>query len=89
MTIKQLRYFITVADCENVTKAAKICNVTQPTISLQIKVLEKSLGVQLLKHRSGRGNDLVVTEIGESVLKQARNVLLESSKITELINKNR
>ena len=48
MEIRVLRYFITVAREENITKAAKSLHVTQPTLSRQLMQLEEELEVKLL-----------------------------------------
>lgn len=44
METRVLRYFLTVAQTSNITKAAVELHVTQPTLSRQIKELEKELG---------------------------------------------
>ena len=49
MEIRTLRYFLAVAREENMTKAAQILHVTQPTLSKALKSLEDELGKQLLK----------------------------------------
>lgn len=48
MELRTLRYFLAVAQEENITKAAELLHVTQPTLSRQIMELEKELGVTLL-----------------------------------------
>lgn len=47
MTIQQIQFFLTVANCGNFTKAAEILFSSQPTISRQILMLEEELGYQL------------------------------------------
>jgi len=54
MEIRVLRYFLTVAREENITKAAEILHITQPTLSLKLANLEKELGVQLFNRRNIR-----------------------------------
>ncbi|SKA82608.1 regulatory helix-turn-helix protein, lysR family [Clostridium sp. USBA 49] len=54
MEIRVLRYFLTVAREENITKAAEILHITQPTLSLKLANLEKELGVQLFNGRNIR-----------------------------------
>ena len=48
MEIRVLRYFLAVAREGNITAAANLLHLTQPTLSRQIKDLEEELGVQLL-----------------------------------------
>ena len=48
MDIRILRYFLAVAREENITKAAELLHVTQPTLSRQIAQLEEEMGVKLL-----------------------------------------
>lgn len=51
MELRVLRYFLMVAQEENITKAAALLHLTQPTLSRQLKQLEEELGVQLF-HRN-------------------------------------
>ena len=52
MEIKTLRYFLAVAREENMTRAAEILHVTQPTLSKQLKALEDELGKKLFTRHS-------------------------------------
>ena len=47
MTITQLKYIITLEKTRNFTKAAYICNISQPTLSMQIQKLEEELKVKI------------------------------------------
>ena len=47
MEIRVLRYFLTVAREENITKAAEVLHITQPALSRQLAQLEEELGVKL------------------------------------------
>lgn len=49
MEIRVLRYFLTVAQEENITKAANALHITQPALSRQIAQMEEEMGVRLLK----------------------------------------
>lgn len=49
MELRVLRYFLTIAEEENITRAADILHVTQPTLSRQMMQLEDELGVKLFK----------------------------------------
>ena len=54
MEIRTLRYFLAVAREENMTRAAEILHVTQPTLSKQIHALEDELGKKLFTRHSFR-----------------------------------
>lgn len=72
MELRQLEYFVTVAQERNFTRAAAKVHVAQPGVSAQIRRLERELGQDLLD-RSGRAVRL--TEVGEAVLPYARAAL--------------
>jgi len=72
MELRQLEYFVTVADERNFTRAAAKLHVTQPGVSAQVRQLERELGQELLD-RSGRVTRL--TEAGQVVLPFARAAL--------------
>src|SRR5437763_8919642 len=72
MELRQLRYFVTVADEANFTRAAERLHVAQPGVSAQVRRLERELGHELLD-RSGRSVRL--TEVGAAVLPYARAAL--------------
>jgi len=57
MDLRNLQYFLSVAETGSFSKASAFLSVTQPTLSRQIKALETRLGVSLL-HRDGRGISL-------------------------------
>lgn len=72
MELRHLRYFIAVAEQENVSRAALKLHVSQPGISRQIHDLEEEIGVQLFE-RSPKS--LKLTEAGKKFLDEARAVL--------------
>jgi DNA-binding transcriptional LysR family regulator len=72
MELRHLRYFIRVAEEENVSRAALKLHVSQPALSRQIRDLEEELGFPLLK-RSAKSVRL--TEAGRAFLTEARAVL--------------
>jgi len=61
MEIHQVRYFLAVANTLNFTRAAELCHVSQPALTVAIKRLEEELGGPLL-HREGRR--ILLTEFG-------------------------
>jgi DNA-binding transcriptional LysR family regulator len=70
--LRYLKYFVTVAERQNFTRAAEELRVAQPAISQQIKVLEEELGVSLL-HRTKRSVKL--TAAGNAFLSEAKEIL--------------
>ncbi len=72
MTLHQLNIWITIARCLSITKAAEELRIKQPSVTQQIKRLEKEYGVKLY-NVSGRGIEL--TQAGRLSLKYAKKIL--------------
>lgn len=72
MELRHLRYFVAVAELENVTRAARKLHVSQPALSRQVRDLEDELGFNLLE-RSAKSVRL--TEAGRVFLTEAQAVL--------------
>jgi DNA-binding transcriptional LysR family regulator len=72
MELRHLRYFVAVAEAENVSRAALKLHVSQPGISRQIRDLEDEIGFQLFE-RSAKS--IKLTDAGKSFLTEARAVL--------------
>jgi DNA-binding transcriptional LysR family regulator len=77
MELRHLRYFVAVAEEQNVTRAAARLNVSQPPLSRQIRDLEEELGVQLLERAA---NSMQLTEAGRVFLAEARAVLQRAAE---------
>ena len=73
-TLRQLEYLVTLADTGSFVQAARAANVSQPTLSQQVKALEHRLGVRLLD-RAATG--AILTPVGRSIVAKARTVLGE------------
>src|SRR5258707_3604146 len=74
MELRQVRYFVAVAETLNFRKASDQLHVSQPSLSVQIKQLEDELGVFLFR-RSKR--HVEITRAGEAFLSAAREILLK------------
>ena len=86
MDLKILRYFLTVSNTNNITKAADLLHITQPTLSRQLIMLEQSLGVELFE-KNGRA--MTLTPEGKLLKSRARDILdLAALTIKELTEKN-
>ena len=72
MELRHLRYFVAVAESENVTRAAERLHVSQPALSRQVRDLEDELGFALLR-RTAKAVSL--TDAGRSFLVESRAVL--------------
>ena len=77
MELRVLKYFLMVAREENITKAAQLLHVTQPTLSRQLMQLEEELGVQLF-HR-GKHN-VTLTDDGMLLRRRAQELVSLSEK---------
>jgi LysR family transcriptional regulator, hydrogen peroxide-inducible genes activator len=81
MNLRDLRYFVALADTRHFGKAAERSFVSQPTLSAQIKKLETYLGVQLIERQPRK---VTLTEMGTKILPLARRILQESDEIVSL-----
>ena len=72
VTLKQLEYFVAVAENLNFRRAADKLFVSQPSLSQQIKKLEYEVGVQLVERDH---HHVALTDAGEDFLEDAQNVL--------------
>jgi len=86
MDIRQLQYLVALAREKHFTRAAKACNVTQPTLSGRIRQLEQDLGVPIVE-RGQRFHGL--TKEGERVLKWAHAILDDWASLQQEISKLR
>ena len=72
MDLKQIEYFVRVAELGSFTRAAVVLNIAQPALSRQVRLLEVELRQNLLV-RNGRG--AIPTEAGKVLLEHGRGIL--------------
>lgn len=72
MNLNHLQYFVTLAEVEHYTKAAKQLSITQPSLSHAVSMMEKELGVQLFEKR---GRNVFLTSCGKEFLTYAKESL--------------
>lgn len=82
MDLRQLKYFVQIAESGNFSRAAEVLRIAQPSLSQQMKNLEEELGVDLLL-RHARG--VTTTELGQQFYEHARRILQEADRAKEVI----
>ena len=73
VTLKQLSYFVAVADAGSLAGAAKILHVSQPSISAALSAIENTLDVDLFLRHHAQG--VTLTPTGRQLLGAARAIL--------------
>jgi DNA-binding transcriptional LysR family regulator len=82
MELRQLRYFMAVAEEGNISRAAKKIFLTQPALSRQIKALEGEIGQCLLERQA---HSIRLTPVGEALLREARELLQHADLLLERV----
>src|ERR1700683_1471757 len=72
ITLRQLRYLASLARHRHFGRAADECAVTQPALSMQVRELEREIGMQLVERRPG---DIALTDTGLEVAQRAERIL--------------
>ena len=83
MTLTQLEYIVALDSSRHFVLASEKCFVTQPTLSMQIQKLEEELGVKIFDRTK---QPVIPTEIGASIIAQARIILREAQMIKQMIS---
>src|SRR5687768_6479437 len=82
MTFTQLEYIVAVDNTRHFARAAELCFVTQPTLSMQLQKLEEELGLKIFDRTR---QPVVPTDAGREVITQARKILAERDLIQEVV----
>src|SRR4030088_1428734 len=80
ITLKQLRYLTALGEHRHFGRAADACAVTQPALSMQIRSLEKDLGVVLVERRHG---DITLTQAGLELARRGEAVLAGAQDLVD------
>ena len=86
MDIKQLTYFITIAEEGTITHAANKLHMAQPPLSTQLKLLEDELGIKLIERGARK---IKLTDAGKILYKRAKNILEITNSTTKEIEEFR
>jgi len=80
ITLRQLRYLSSLARTRHFGKAAEVCAVTQPALSMQIREFERELGLELIERRPG---EIALTDIGLDVAQRAEHILAAARDLVD------
>jgi len=83
MTLVQLEYIVALDTHRHFATAATTCFVTQPTLSMQVQKLEEELGVKIFDRSK---QPVLPTEVGITIIEQARKIMAEKNRLTEMID---
>lgn len=84
MEIRVLKYFLAVAREENITKAAGLLHISQPSLSRQLMQMEESLGVKLFKRSKHR---IILTDEGRLLRRRAQEIVALADKAEKELSK--
>ena len=85
ISIQQMEYILALSEEQHFQKASDRCFVTQPTLSMQLKKAEESLGHLVFNREK---NPIELTAFGMDLLVVVRDVLAENDRIKQLVNKS-
>lgn len=85
MDLRQLRYFVKVVECGNVTRASEALHIAQPAVSQQMRNLERDLDMRLLE-RSVHG--VAPTAAGQTLYRHALELLRQADSTRELLRQD-
>jgi LysR family hydrogen peroxide-inducible transcriptional activator len=80
ITLRQLQYLSALAKHGHFGRAAEACAVTQPALSMQIRDLERTLGVAVVERRPG---EVILTDVGSEIVRRGEDVLAASRDLVD------
>ncbi|MDI9819082.1 MULTISPECIES: LysR substrate-binding domain-containing protein [unclassified Legionella] len=81
MNLRDLQYFVTLAEVMHFGEAAKRCHISQPTLSMQIKKLEEELGITLFERTN---KQVMLTDSGRTLVGKARQILTQAAEMKDV-----
>lgn len=84
ITLRQLEYFVAVADQGSISKGAAQCHVSPMAVGQALNELEHSLGAKLTQRRRSKG--VTLTDLGDEIAKHARDILRSAERLPQLID---
>jgi LysR family transcriptional regulator, hydrogen peroxide-inducible genes activator len=84
LSIQQIQYILQLAESGNFSRAAEACFVTQPTLSMQIKKAEDTLGFLIFDRDK---QPLSITKLGEELIETLREINLYTTRVVQLSKK--
>lgn len=82
MTIQQLRYIVALDEERHFARAAEVCMVTQPGLTIQLKNLEEEIGIKIFDRTKV---PLTPTELGKEIIARAKKILRETNEIRDFV----
>lgn len=82
MTIQQLKYIVALDEERHFARAAEVCMVTQPGLTIQLKNLEEEIGIKIFDRNKV---PLTPTELGKEIISRAKKILRETNEIRDFV----
>jgi LysR family hydrogen peroxide-inducible transcriptional activator len=82
-SLTQIEYVMAVHKFGHFAKAAQACNITQPTLSMQIQKLEEDLGITIFDRSK---KPILLTSAGQAIIEQLQSVLFEAKKVGSILD---
>lgn len=83
ITLKQLKIFEAVAETQSYTRAAEKLNMTQPAVSMQMKQLEETIGLNLFERQ---GRKIVITSVAKKMRQHEKKILKRFENLQDFLN---
>lgn len=82
MTIQQLKYIVALDEERHFARAAEVCMVSQPGLTIQLKNLEEEIGIKIFDRNKV---PLTPTELGKEIISRAKKILRETNEIRDFV----
>ena len=82
MTIQQLKYIVALDEERHFARAAEVCMVSQPGLTIQLKNLEEEIGIKIFDRNKV---PLTPTKLGKEIINRAKKILRETNEIRDFV----